>query len=170
METLPSVTERNSTEYIKTDQTNSKSVLVMNSMFLAWTLSFLILSYTLGFPMLNNTSSGSQTETFLNVTTGNFTASRETSPPGLSEGKSVLVMNSMFVVWTLSFLILSYTLGFPNPKNIRHALQLENNLIKVMRVVCPLATCSLSNLGSSLQIGDEVAGDSARDPMGNGKK
>uniref|UniRef100_A0A672R170 Calcitonin peptide-like domain-containing protein n=1 Tax=Sinocyclocheilus grahami TaxID=75366 RepID=A0A672R170_SINGR len=45
----------------------------MNSMFLVWTLSSLILSYTLGFSTLNSTSSGSQMKTFLNVTEGNFT-------------------------------------------------------------------------------------------------
>uniref|UniRef100_A0A673M3N1 Uncharacterized protein n=1 Tax=Sinocyclocheilus rhinocerous TaxID=307959 RepID=A0A673M3N1_9TELE len=42
-------------------------------MFLVWTLSSLILSYALGFPFLNSTSSGSHMETFLNVTEGNFT-------------------------------------------------------------------------------------------------
>ncbi|KAG1953269.1 hypothetical protein F2P79_009869 [Pimephales promelas] len=40
----------------------------MNSMFSVWTLSSLILSYTLAFPIFNNTSRGSYMETFPNVT------------------------------------------------------------------------------------------------------
>ncbi|XP_042597496.1 uncharacterized protein zgc:193726 isoform X1 [Cyprinus carpio] len=47
-----------------------------SSMFLVWTLSSLILSYTLGSPTLNSTSSGSDVKTFLNVTEGNITDSK----------------------------------------------------------------------------------------------
>ncbi|XP_008292405.1 uncharacterized protein LOC103366447 isoform X5 [Stegastes partitus] len=35
---------------------------------------------------------------------------------------------------------------------------------------CPLPTCLTVNLGSTLQRGDEKAGDSTRDPFGVGKK
>uniref|UniRef100_A0A671T354 Uncharacterized protein n=1 Tax=Sinocyclocheilus anshuiensis TaxID=1608454 RepID=A0A671T354_9TELE len=101
-------------------------------MFLVWTLSSLILSYALGFPFLNSTSSGSHMETFLNVTEGNFTEYNKSNQTSL---------------WNKPFFFCHF-----------------------IHLVCPLATCSLWNLGFSLQIRDEVAGDSARDPMGNGKK
>ncbi|XP_055017111.1 uncharacterized protein zgc:193726 isoform X2 [Boleophthalmus pectinirostris] len=35
---------------------------------------------------------------------------------------------------------------------------------------CPLPTCLTDNLVSSLQTGDEIAGKSTTDPLGNGKK
>lgn len=37
-------------------------------------------------------------------------------------------------------------------------------------VGCPLPTCLTANLGSFLQTGDEIAGQSTSDPFGNGKK
>lgn len=43
-------------------------------------------------------------------------------------------------------------------------------IVDFSRLGCPLPTCSLSNLESALQIGDEIAGDLVRDPMGIGKK
>ena len=36
--------------------------------------------------------------------------------------------------------------------------------------LCYLPTCMTAILGSSLQIGDEIAGSSTRDPQGIGKK
>ncbi|XP_059367905.1 uncharacterized protein zgc:193726 [Carassius carassius] len=95
-------------------------------MFLVWTLSFLILSYTLGLPMLNSTSV-SHMETFPNVTESNSTEYIKT--------------------------------------NLTNRMQKR----PVTRR-CFLSTCSLLNLGSRLQAGDEIAGDLTRDPMGIGKK
>ncbi|XP_058630303.1 uncharacterized protein zgc:193726 [Onychostoma macrolepis] len=99
----------------------------MNSMFLVWTLSFLILSYTLGFPMFNGTSV-SHMETFPNVTESNSTDYIKTN--------------------------------------------LTNRIRKrpSARRLCLLSTCSLWNLGSMLQAGNEIAGDVTGDPMGIGKK
>ncbi|XP_057179442.1 uncharacterized protein zgc:193726 [Triplophysa rosa] len=66
----------------------------------------------------------------------------------------------MIPVWALSFVLLNYTLGFP----IFNTTRIQSSPF------CLLATCSLSNLGSSLQMGDERAGDLTNDPMGIGKK
>ncbi|KAI7791803.1 hypothetical protein IRJ41_009099 [Triplophysa rosa] len=100
----------------------------------------------------------------------------------------------MIPLWTLNLLLLSYTLGFPlhnttwgldvepfsNDTNITLEYMLKTDLshsdlrCSVNRIqsspFCLLATCSLSNLGSSLQMGDERAGDLTNDPMGIGKK
>ncbi|XP_073802378.1 uncharacterized protein isoform X1 [Danio rerio] len=89
-------------------------------MISVWILSSLILSYTFGRPIFNNTSSGIHMEGFFNVTERNFTEYNKTN--------------------------------------------------QIRSSSCLLPTCSLSNLGSSLQIGDEIAGDLVRDPMGIGKK
>ncbi|NP_001129445.1 uncharacterized protein LOC561161 precursor [Danio rerio] len=101
-------------------------------MISVWILSSLILSYTFGRPIFNNTSSGIHMEGFFNVTERNFTEYNKTN-------------------------------------QIRHDLG-HDPRIKLMSSSCLLPTCSLSNLGSSLQIGDEIAGDLVRDPMGIGKK
>ncbi|XP_051748183.1 uncharacterized protein zgc:193726 [Ctenopharyngodon idella] len=102
----------------------------MNSMFPVWTLSSLILSYTLGFPIFNNSGRGSYMETFPNLTDS-------------MEHKTRLMENN--------------ATSSPETHDI---------------FCCHLdvATCTLSNLGSSLQIGDGIAGDLARNPMGIGKK
>ncbi|XP_056311017.1 uncharacterized protein zgc:193726 isoform X2 [Danio aesculapii] len=107
---------------------------------------------------------------------------------------SVNSMNNMMYVWIISSLILSNTFGHPIFNNtssgihmegfsnvternlteykktnqIRHDLGQEHPIQLILG--CPLPTCSLSNLESSLQIGDEIAGDLVRDPMGIGKK
>ncbi|ROI15507.1 hypothetical protein DPX16_13059 [Anabarilius grahami] len=119
----------------------------MNSMFSVWTLSSLILSYTLAFPIFNN-QSGSHTE-IPNITELNSTEYVKTNPTNRPEP---VVPKRRFLS-----LILSYTLAFP----------IFNN---PSRLDCPLATCSLSNLGSFLQIGDEIAGNLTRNPFGIGKK
>uniref|UniRef100_A0A673HXZ1 Uncharacterized protein n=1 Tax=Sinocyclocheilus rhinocerous TaxID=307959 RepID=A0A673HXZ1_9TELE len=89
----------------------------------------------------------------------------------------------MFLVWTLSSLILSYTLGvptlnstsgshmetFPNVTERNSTEYIKTNLTNSRRF-CFLPTCSLWNLGSLLQTGNEIAGDMTSDPMGIGKK
>ncbi|XP_051544764.1 uncharacterized protein zgc:193726 isoform X4 [Myxocyprinus asiaticus] len=49
-----------------------QSLFVMDSMFPAWALTALLLSYTLGLPIQNSTS-GSNLESFLNATVTNST-------------------------------------------------------------------------------------------------
>ncbi|XP_050963103.1 uncharacterized protein zgc:193726 isoform X2 [Labeo rohita] len=102
-------------------------------MFLVWTLSFLILSYTLGFPILNSTS-GSHMETLPSVTERNSTEYIKTDQTNRSE------------------------------------IEIQKRPSKFLRRFCFLPTCSLWNLGSMLQAGNEIAGDMASDPMGIGKK
>ncbi|XP_077090350.1 uncharacterized protein LOC143741782 [Siphateles boraxobius] len=103
-------------------------------------------------------------------------------------------MNSMFSVWTLSSLILSYTLAFPifNNTSVSHMeifpYITEGNLTEYIKTnptnrsetgipkratfrrMCFLPTCAMWNLGSKLQTGNEIAGDMTSDPMGIGKK
>ncbi|XP_039524237.1 uncharacterized protein zgc:193726 isoform X6 [Pimephales promelas] len=102
-------------------------------------------------------------------------------------------MNSMFSVWTLSSLILTYTLAFPifnntsvshmeiSPNTVRnsteymktnHTNKSETGIPKRKKFLrmCFLSTCAMWNLGSMLQHGNEIAGDMATDPMGIGKK
>ncbi|KAK2892695.1 hypothetical protein Q8A67_012683 [Cirrhinus molitorella] len=101
-------------------------------MLLVWTLSSLILSYTLGFPIRNSTSSGSHMETLPHVTQRNSTEHINTNQTDRSE------------------------IGI--------------KIRPFLRRICFLPTCSLWNLGSMLQAGNEIAGDMASDPMGIGKK
>ncbi|XP_052433431.1 uncharacterized protein zgc:193726 isoform X4 [Carassius gibelio] len=95
--------------------------------------------------------------------------------------------SSMFLVWTLSSLILSYTLGLPNPNSTSGSHvesflnvtegnftdsgtnQTRSNFIR-MGPRCLLPTCGTHTLAHKLQIGDEKAGKSASDPYGPGKK
>ncbi|KAK7149561.1 hypothetical protein R3I94_009019 [Phoxinus phoxinus] len=100
----------------------------------------------------------------------------------------------MFSVWTLSSLILSYTLAFPifNNTSVSHK-EISPNITErnsteyiktnptngsetgirkrpsIFLRRCFLSTCAMGNLGSMLQTGDEIAGDMT-DPMGIGKK
>ncbi|KAF4114592.1 hypothetical protein G5714_004815 [Onychostoma macrolepis] len=145
----------------------------MNSMFLVWTLSFLILSYTLGFPMFNGTSV-SHMETFPNVTESNSTDYIKTN-------------------LTNSSLILSYTLGFPilngtssgshmetlinvtmgNITEFNETSQIRPNFVPIggKSQGCRfIPTCAMHNLADHLQTGDEKAGKSASDSWGPGKK
>uniref|UniRef100_A0A671T5V5 Calcitonin peptide-like domain-containing protein n=1 Tax=Sinocyclocheilus anshuiensis TaxID=1608454 RepID=A0A671T5V5_9TELE len=92
----------------------------------------------------------------------------------------------MFLVWTLSSLILSYALGFPFLNSTSHGSYMfpnvternitgYNNNTNQTRYIhahpgCPLATCATQNLVHIMQTGDEKAGKSASDPWGPGKK
>ncbi|XP_052433417.1 uncharacterized protein zgc:193726 isoform X2 [Carassius gibelio] len=107
--------------------------------------------------------------------------------------------SSMFLVWTLSSLILSYTLGLPNPNSTSGSHvesflnvtegnftdsgtnQTRSNFIRMGKIYgiqisvlhsprCLLPTCGTHTLAHKLQIGDEKAGKSASDPYGPGKK
>ncbi|XP_051544763.1 uncharacterized protein zgc:193726 isoform X2 [Myxocyprinus asiaticus] len=109
-----------------------QSLFVMDSMFPAWALTALLLSYTLGLPIQNSTS-GSNLESFLNAT----------------------VTNS--------------TVGSDKESSLNATENIKRNHGNASRKFCFLSICSLSNLASSLQTGDETAGDMAN-PMGIGKK
>ncbi|XP_043093969.1 uncharacterized protein zgc:193726 isoform X3 [Puntigrus tetrazona] len=97
----------------------------------------------------------------------------------------------MILVWTLTSLVLSYTLGFPvlNNTSGSHMETLINatignftvyNATKEQRspfilpgtrgIGCALATCATENLVDRMQTGDEKAGDRANDALGPGKK
>ncbi|KAG1953268.1 hypothetical protein F2P79_009868 [Pimephales promelas] len=86
-------------------------------------------------------------------------------------------MNSMFSVWTLSSLILTYTLAFPIFNNTRMTISpnfTDQGNWSVfgfpVGARCPLSICGLHILADSLQTGDENAGNIAQDPWGPGKK
>ncbi|KAF4114593.1 hypothetical protein G5714_004816 [Onychostoma macrolepis] len=92
-------------------------------------------------------------------------------------------MNSMFLVWTLSSLILSYTLGFPILNGTSSGSHMETLINVTMGNItefneinlmsgpgCSLATCAIQDLVDRMQIGDEKAGDRASDAWGPGKK
>ncbi|XP_067284526.1 uncharacterized protein zgc:193726 [Pseudorasbora parva] len=116
----------------------------MNSMFPVWTLSSLILSYTLAYPILNNTSMESDTKIFPNFTEFGENGGPQIFP-GITEGNTTKYIKA-------------------NPTN-----RSETRSPTRLRRICFLSTCSLWNLGSSLQTGNEIAGD-MHDPMGIGKK
>ncbi|XP_051974680.1 uncharacterized protein zgc:193726 isoform X13 [Xyrauchen texanus] len=103
-------------------------------------------------------------------------------------------MDTMLLVWTLSFLLLSYSIGVPilnmtsgsdkesslnateidqigNANNYNSTVPLNrtSGRQKASQRFCLLSTCALSKLGYSLQRGDETAGNMS-DPMGIGKK
>ncbi|KAK2892696.1 hypothetical protein Q8A67_012684 [Cirrhinus molitorella] len=162
----------------------------MNSMFLVWTLSFLIVSYTLGFPIPNSTSSGFQMETFLNVTESNSTRYIKTNQTRPSSGMPFLGPSSGMP--PPGFLILSHTLGFPvlngtsngsyismvpnvTERNSTETNQTGQTVLRRLydrlpgpRCIFPL--CATQNLADRMQFGDEKAGDSASDAFGPGKK
>ncbi|XP_039524233.1 uncharacterized protein zgc:193726 isoform X2 [Pimephales promelas] len=119
----------------------------MNSMFSVWTLSSLILTYTLAFPIFNNTSRGSYMETFPNVTEimeDNITRLMENfaNISGLNERRELFVKFE-----------------------IKPVIDLARGSSS-----CPFPTCGLHILADSLQTGDENAGNIAQDPWGPGKK
>uniref|UniRef100_A0A673HX51 Calcitonin peptide-like domain-containing protein n=1 Tax=Sinocyclocheilus rhinocerous TaxID=307959 RepID=A0A673HX51_9TELE len=91
----------------------------------------------------------------------------------------------MFLVWTLSSLILSYTLGVPTLNSTSSGSEMKTflnvteenstdysktNQTRSRGPGCSLATCATQNLGHRMQTGYENAGGSASDPWGPGKK
>ncbi|ROI15506.1 hypothetical protein DPX16_13058 [Anabarilius grahami] len=109
-------------------------------MFPVWTLSSLILSYTLAFPILNNSSTGSYMETFPNVT-----ESMEHNKTRLMENEETFLTVTMW--------------NFP---------EFNNNQTSGPK--CSAPTCAVHNLADRMQSGDEEAGTITGDPWGPGKK
>ncbi|XDV25119.1 hypothetical protein PO909_029091 [Leuciscus waleckii] len=121
------------------------------NMFSVWTLGSLILSYTLAFPILNDTSTESSKADFSNSTDGQGNRSRG-GPMGR---ESVMQMTPTFEGnrsrdnVSIVFLRLSYS-------------GIGSN--------CLLPTCNVHTLPHRLQTGDEKAGKITQDPYGPGKK
>ncbi|XP_043093966.1 uncharacterized protein zgc:193726 isoform X1 [Puntigrus tetrazona] len=116
-------------------------------MILVWTLTSLVLSCTLGFPVLNNTSN-SYTKAFPNVTERNITV-------------DVQKTNQT------SYQLPMYFAPELIPPEVLTDLP---NLQMAAAPGCSLATCAIQTLAHRMQIGNEKAGDSASDAWGLGKK
>ncbi|XP_077090349.1 uncharacterized protein LOC143741781 isoform X2 [Siphateles boraxobius] len=118
----------------------------MNSMFSVWTLSSLILSYTLAFPIFNNTR-GSYMETFPNVT------------ENMENNKTRLMKNMD-------------TFSNVTERNFTEFNTINQTSVYLLawNLRCSLPSCILDNLVDRIQNGDEEAGKSTLDPWGPGKK
>ncbi|KAK7130145.1 hypothetical protein R3I93_019697 [Phoxinus phoxinus] len=123
----------------------------MNSMFSVWTLSSLILSYTLAFPIFNNTSRGSDMETFPNVTE-------------IMENNKTRLMENMETFPNIS------TESTTVISNFTEVMGNRSDDHFPMGFNCRLSTCTVHNLPVRLQTGDEKAGELTQDPWGPGKK
>ncbi|XP_051974666.1 uncharacterized protein zgc:193726 isoform X1 [Xyrauchen texanus] len=126
-----------------------QSLCVMDSMFPAWALTALLLSYTLGVPIQNSTS-GPNLEYFLNDTVTNSSVSGSDKESSLNATEIDQIGNA-------------------NNYNSTVPLNRTSGRQKASQRFCLLSTCALSKLGYSLQRGDETAGNMS-DPMGIGKK
>uniref|UniRef100_A0A667ZYP1 Uncharacterized protein n=1 Tax=Myripristis murdjan TaxID=586833 RepID=A0A667ZYP1_9TELE len=65
------------------------------------------------------------------------------------------------------FLVLAF---FPPPQSQLNKCLSFLSITLQGTSACRLPTCATVNLGSSMQYGDQTAGDATKDPYGNGKK
>ncbi|KAL0962725.1 hypothetical protein UPYG_G00344510 [Umbra pygmaea] len=98
----------------------------------------------------------------------------------------------MIPAWSIGVILLGCVIGLPVPFNRtqRNTRACENKTSLQLNTTdnstemtsfskttfsvwvrgCPFSTCLISNLGSSMQDGDEKAGSASTDPFGIGKK
>ncbi|XP_067110873.1 uncharacterized protein zgc:193726 isoform X2 [Osmerus mordax] len=102
---------------------------------------------------INFHNSTRQNETLFqrNYTLDNSTEFVETNDTGISPFQ--MIISTQYLVST----------GEKSPNQ-------PDMIVRVGAKQCILPTCMTAVLGSSLQIGDEIAGSSTRDPQGIGKK
>ncbi|CAM4565929.1 unnamed protein product [Leuciscus chuanchicus] len=150
----------------------------------SFTTTSLILSYTLAFPILNDTSTESSKADFSNSTDGQGNRSRG-GPMGR---ESVMQMTPTFegnrsrdnvsIVFLRRESVIQMTPTFEGNRSRGGPMGSRDNVsIVFLRLSysgigsnCLLPTCNLHTLPHRLQTGDEKAGKITQDPYGPGKK
>ncbi|XP_041934558.1 uncharacterized protein zgc:193726 isoform X6 [Alosa sapidissima] len=136
--------------------------MLSDTMSPAWSLSALLLGCVFGFPIsFNSTQSDTRSK---NQSYEMNTNGTNSTPPDIGPTFNDTFMDPPFI----PDIGPTFNDTFMDPPFIEPLILL--NSVYERGHGCLLPTCALSNLGNSLNTGDEEAGSSTSDPHGIGKK